>query len=355
MNPTRVLIVEDSLTVRAHLRQVLAADPELEVVGEAAEGAAAVALCAELRPDVVTMDLVMQGMSGLDATEQIMANCPVPILVVSAPDNRRELVDTFEALSAGAVDALDKPDGISDPEWGRRLAATLKLVARVAVIHHPRARLGGRAARPRTHAPARGDDVAYEVVAIGTSTGGPAAVVDVLRALPPDFGMPILLVIHIGESFALGFAEWLAGQTRRVVRYGTAGERLGALGGQVVMAPPGVHMTVRARRLHLEAGPERHSCRPSIDVLFESLAPEYGRTAVAGLLTGMGTDGACGLLEMRGAGALTIAQDEATSVVYGMPRQAALIGAAELVLPLEAIGAEIGGLRSSIREVVHRA
>jgi two-component system chemotaxis response regulator CheB len=182
------------------------------------------------------------------------------------------------------------------------------------------------------------------VVCVGASTGGPRAVVEVLTALPREYRTPVLLVLHINEPFSGGFVEWLAGQLGRAVRYPSDGEALAATAGQVVMAPPGRHLEVRRNRLYLNDGPERNSCRPSVDVLFESAAAEYGRAAAGCLLTGMGRDGAEGLLAIRNAGGRTIAQDEASCVVYGMPREAALIGAAQLVLPPSRIGPSIVAL-----------
>jgi two-component system chemotaxis response regulator CheB len=166
----------------------------------------------------------------------------------------------------------------------------------------------------------------------------------VLRSLPDGFRLPLLFVLHIGEPFGAAFAEWLDGQTRRRVAYAREGEPLSAAAGRVVMAPPDRHLIVRNSRLSLSDDPQRHSCRPSADVLFESVARECGPSAVACVLTGMGRDGAAGLLEVRQAGGLTIAQDEASSVVHGMPREAVLLGAAERVLPLSEIGPLLAAL-----------
>jgi two-component system chemotaxis response regulator CheB len=177
-------------------------------------------------------------------------------------------------------------------------------------------------------------------VAIGGSTGSPAAIVEILRSLPRDFPVPVLLVIHINEPFGAAFSQWLDGQSPLRVRYAADGEPLPS-GGVVLMAAPGRHLVVERGALRLSSGPERHSCRPSVDVLFESLAAEAGSRVLACLLTGMGRDGAAGLLALRRAGAATIAQDEATSVVFGMPREAVILGAAERVLPLGAIGPAI--------------
>jgi two-component system chemotaxis response regulator CheB len=355
----RVLVVEDSLTVRRRLVEVLAADPGIEVVGEAADGKRGIELCEQLRPDVVTMDMMLPVMSGLSATEYIMAHVPTPILVVSSSLNRGELYKTYDALAAGAVDVLDKPTGDEpDGDWEARLLATVKLVSRIRVITHPRARLAGLGrvgAEPRPGGavaspavlPARPSRRGYELAVIGASTGGPGAILDFLRALRPPFPLPILFVLHIGEPFALAFADWLDGQTGVRVSYARDGDRVGDGVGRVVMAPPDTHLALEGDRLRLSHGPMRHSCRPSVDVLFESAAREYGPSAIAILLTGMGRDGAAGLLAVRRAGGHTIAQDEATSVVYGMPREAALLGAVERQLPLAEIGPALAALAAT--------
>jgi two-component system, chemotaxis family, protein-glutamate methylesterase/glutaminase len=354
MTRVRVLVVEDSLTVRQHLCSVLATDPDIEVVAEAGDGKQAIHLCQTVRPDVVTMDMMLPVMSGLGATEYIMAHCPTPILIVSSSMNRGEVFKTYEALAAGAIEVLEKPNGEEpDGEWERRFTATVKLVSRVRTVTHVRARLGALgqshpapklwpATQPTAHRQGR-------IIAIGASTGGPGAILQILRALPRDFTLPLLVVLHINEPFAAAFAEWLDGQTGFRVSYAADGQFVSATGGRVTMAPPDSHLVVRSGRLRLTQDPERHSCRPSVDVLFESLAAEYGSSATACLLTGMGRDGAAGLLDIRRAGGLTIAQDEVTSVVYGMPREAVLLGAAERVLPLEEIGSSLAALAVETR------
>jgi two-component system chemotaxis response regulator CheB len=340
------------VTVRRRICEVLSGDPEIAVVGEAADGKQAIDLTRELAPDVITMDMMLPTMSGLAATEFIMAHAPTPILIVSSSTNRGELFKTYEALAAGAVDVLEKPRGDdSDAAWETRFLSTVKLVARIRVITHPRARLAA------IHAPVAVDPFLVvpappdppQVVAIGASTGGPGALVELLRSLPSAYRVPILLVLHIGEPFGSGFADWLDGQTTRRVIFARDGQPFAALGADVVMAPPDRHLVVRGGRLHLNRDPERFSCRPSVDVLFESVATEFGPRGAACLLTGMGRDGAAGLLAVRRAGGATIAQDEATSVVYGMPREAALLGAAARVLPLGQIGPALGALALSSR------
>ena len=340
----RVLVVEDSATMRHHLRESLAADPELVVVGEALDGGEAVELCGRLRPDVVTMDMMLPTVSGLAATERIMADFPTPILVVSSAD-RQEMYSTYNALAAGAVDVLEKPRGdASDAGWGRRLCAAVRMVSRIRVITHPRARLSRPVPLPPAPAGPPGNGI--QVVAVGASTGGPGALTELLRGLPAGFRTPVLCVQHIAasEPFAVAFSDWLADQTGRRVSYAQDGMPVRGLAGRVVLAPPDRHVYVRDAMVRLSDGPPRHSCRPSVDVLLESVAAEYGPAAAGCLLTGMGRDGADGLLRMRARGGVTFAQDEASSVVYGMPREAAMLGAAAYVLPPARIAARLGEL-----------
>lgn len=351
MKRLRVVVVEDSLTIRRRFCEILGADREFEVVGEAEDGKRAIEICEALRPDVITMDMVMPVMTGVAATEYIMAYMPTPILIVSASTNRGELFKTYDALAAGAVDVLEKPPADDvDGAWERRFLAALKLIARIKVITHLRARLTGaergvmptcETATTSTRLKRLGDPCRHSVVVFGASTGGPAAIVKVLQSLPRGIKVPVLFVLHIDEPFGVAFAEWLGQQTSHRVVYARESEALDSLRGQVVMAPPGRHLVVQGGRLHLSNDPPRHSCRPSVDVLFESVAADRGASALACLLTGMGRDGAAGLLAIRRAGGFTIAQDESTSIVYGMPREAVVLGAAQKVLPLDQIGPEI--------------
>lgn len=337
MKRIRVLVVEDSLTVRKHLCELVANDPRMQLAGEAEDGKAAIELCASLRPDVISMDMMLPQMSGLAVTEYVMAYCPTPILIVSSSFNRGEVFKTYEALAAGALEVMEKPaaDGI-EGEWERRYLDLLTLVARVKVITHPRARLSATRGAPEMVEPVVARNGRRPtLIALGASTGGPRAVVEVLKRIPADLPQPILLVMHIGEPFGASFADWLDGQTEHRVAFAAHGQRPGR---GVHLARPGHHLLLREGRLCLSDGPERHSCRPSIDVLFESLARDPGQAVLACLLTGMGADGAQGLLAIRRAGGLTVAQDEATSAVYGMPREAAQLGAAQRILPLPDIG-----------------
>jgi two-component system, chemotaxis family, protein-glutamate methylesterase/glutaminase len=354
----RVLIADDSLTARGRLARAIEGDPECEVVGEAEDGRRAFDLCAALRPSVVTLDMLMPDVDGLAATEQIMAFCPTPILIVSASPGRERARKTWKALGAGAVDFIEKPrPDEDDGAFDRRFLAAVKLVSRIKVITHLRARIEApprsmpaRVSPPQgavlgARRPTHAADVKighpqarHRLVAIGASTGGPSAVATVLGALPLSFPLPILLVLHIGAAFGASFVRWMATQLRLPVAFAVHGEPLPQLGSaRVIVAPPDRHLILRQGRLHLTTTPERHSCRPSVDELFTSVAEELGPAAIGCLLTGMGRDGAAGMLAMKSAGAVTLAQDEATSVVFGMPREAIRLSAVDQVLPLPEI------------------
>ncbi len=348
MGKIRVLVVEDSLTVRRQLCAILTADPGIELVGEAGDGKTAIELCQKLRPDCITLDMMLPVMSGVATTEYIMAHCPTPILIVSASTNRGELFKTYDALAAGAVEVLEKM-GLEEDEaaWSRKLVEMVKLVARIKVITHLRARLS-KVSDERSDAPVspaiRGERRArVRAIAVGASTGGPGALVTVLRTLPVQ-RIPMFIVLHIDEAFGPAVADWLDAQTSHRVRFARDGESLTGLGSVIIMAPPGRHLAIRDGCTRLTDDPERHSCRPSVDILFESIASELKEASIGCLLTGMGRDGASGLLVLRSAGAMTIAQDEATSVIYGMPREAAQMNAAELILPLPQIGPTLAEL-----------
>lgn len=355
MTPVRVLVVEDSLTVRERLAEVLASDPGFEVVGLASDGLEALRRYESAAPDVISLDMVLPGCSGLEVTRRIMSTRATPILVVSASVNRGEAFDALDALRAGAVDLFDKSRLGTDPGWTDAYRSALRLVSRIRVVTRPSPRTPSPpdpATRPPP-APTVSEGAApYRLVVLGASTGGPAALARVLAELPRDFGLPSLIVLHLASLFATPLVEWLGKQVSLPVRLVADGEPLPSPGpgAPVLLAPPDRHLVVQGARLRLTTDPERHACRPSVDVLFESVAREFGQRAIAGLLTGMGRDGAAGLLALRQAGAFTLAQDEATSAVFGMPRAAIERGAAQAVLPLGAIAATLDRLSRAAEE-----
>jgi two-component system chemotaxis response regulator CheB len=333
----KILVVDDSPTVRYTLQLILESDPELKVMGFAANGQEALRCALELRPDLITMDVLMPGIDGIEATRLIMEQCPTPLIIVSAHNSDPEMAIGFNALQAGALQVVDKPTNAFAPESADEraaLIATVKLMSEVRVVRR-------RFALPRRTSAAPETDVAAQpirIVAIGASTGGPAALNTLLSALPADFPTPIALVQHITPGFTNGLATWLQSGCRLPVRVVQPGERLRP--GVVFVAPDGSHLSVEnGGWLGLATSAPVNHVRPSVNVLFHSVGQIYGAAAVGILLTGMGEDGASGLRTIRQHGGVTIGQDEATSVVYGMPKAAAELDACSTILPLEQIAA----------------
>ncbi|MBI2354344.1 MAG: chemotaxis-specific protein-glutamate methyltransferase CheB [Deltaproteobacteria bacterium] len=330
----RVLIVDDSASVRMMLERIFSADPAFEVAGSARDGEEAIAAVERLSPDVATMDIYMPGMNGHEATRRIMETHPIPIVIVSGNLDEEEVVSSFRAMEAGALAAVAKPRGAGHPEHEADCALLLskvKLMAEVRVVKRwPRA---GRRASPPLSRTAVGQAAEKpRVVAIGASTGGPVVINTILSALAPGFPLPVLIVQHMAPGFIRGFAEWLGLSTRLPVHVASQGERM--LPGHVYIAPEefqmlaGIGDTISLTRSDPENGQ-----RPSVSTLFRSIADVYGSSAVGILLTGMGDDGARELKLMKDKGAVTIAQDRQSSVIFGMPGEAVKLGAASYVFP----------------------
>lgn len=340
----RVLVAEDSAVTREYLTYLLGQDPALQVVGTARDGREAVEQAERLRPDVIVMDVHMPRMNGYEATRRIMERAPTPIVMATASLSRDEAAVAFEALRAGALTVVEKPSGPDDPdqvEDARRLLETVKLMAEVKVV-----RRWPRRERPvPPAAPPATPDRKVRLIAIGASTGGPAAVADVLAGLPGDLGVPVLVVQHIARGFIGGLAEWLGQGTRLAVKVAEADEAVRP--GTVYLAPDGSQMGItRDGRIRLTSEAAEDGFCPSASHLFQSVAGAYGRSVIGVLLTGMGRDGVAGLRRLREAGGVTIAQDEETSVIFGMPGEAIRLGAAEYVLSPERIGGAIRSLVS---------
>lgn len=339
----RVLLAEDSAVVREHLVYLLNQDPALEVVGVARDGLEAVQQAERLRPDVIVMDVHMPHMDGYEATRRIMERAPAPIVVVSASGSRQDVAATLDALKAGALTALDKPAGLDHPAHeasARRLVETVKLMAEVKVVRRwPRGENSGRPAP----APAEMGRT-IRIVAMAASTGGPPVLAAILARLPRDLPVPVLLVQHIAPGFATGLVEWLARETPLTVKLAA---REPVVGGTVYLAPDGFQMSITAQgQIQLASGPAGNGFCPSASHLFTSVAAAYGPAAVGVLLTGMGRDGADGLLRLRQAGGVTIAQDERSSTIFGMPAAAIALGAAASVLSPDHIARSIHALVS---------
>ncbi len=337
----KILVVDDSLTMRRTMVDILDKDPGFDVVGEAANGKEAIHMAQAFSPDVISMDMMMPEMNGVAATEYIMAHCPTRIMILSSSLNRGELMKTYDALAAGAISAFEKPSGVEDiDDWEEKVVEELKLVSRIPVIHHIRAKKQSLPKPPLSMPELV--KTKYEMVVMGASTGGPQAMMGILQGLPSNFSIPVICVLHISQNFSGSLAEWFSNNTALNVKFATDRMFTGSLGkGLAVLAPADYHLTIENSMLKIVQTPLVNYCRPSVDVLFESAAKNIKDKAIGILLTGIGTDGASGLKQMHDAGAYTIAQDEASSVVYGMNKAAIDMGAAKKVLPYQDIASEL--------------
>jgi len=334
----RVLLADDSSLTLSILKDLIAQDPQIEVVGEAYDGRQAIDKVVQLRPDLLIMDVMMPVMDGLTAVQEIMQTSALPILILSSDSAVGEQSNAFNAIRLGALDVMRKPEGLSGAAWesfSSTLLAQIHTLSRVRVIHH------FRSSRKRTViAPLLPvTTTCRSIVAIGASTGGPKVVMKILKELPVDREASIVIVQHIASGFAAGFAEWINAESDYNVRIAKEGDLLEP--GVALVAPSDQHMEIRNGRVVLTSTPQVNGCRPSIDNLFFSLGRENAASVVAVLLTGMGRDGAEGLLALKEGGAFTIAQDEATCAVYGMPKVAFELGGVREVQPADKIAAAI--------------
>ena len=342
----RVLIVDDSAVVRAMLSRELARDPGIEVVGAAPDPYVARDKILQLQPHVLTLDVEMPRMDGITFLRRLMEHHPLPVIVLSSL-TARGTQTAIEAMEAGAVDVLSKPgSSYSVENLGAELTVKVKQAARMRV----------RAPAVRGEKPVKSAGTSLsatteKVLAIGASTGGVQALTEVLTAFPPD-APGTVIVQHMPPKFTKSFADRL--NTICAVRVKEAVDGDTVMTGQVLIAPGGLHMMLRrsgARYyVELKEGPAVFHQRPSVEVLFNSVAKYAGRNAVGAILTGMGSDGAGGLLEMRKAGAKTLAQNEATCAVFGMPQAAIKAGAAESVVPIEEVAGAMLRMCAAIRD-----
>lgn len=337
----KIGIVNDLALAVEALRRALSRNHRHTVIWTASSGEEAVALCARDTPDLVLMDLLMPGMNGVEATRQIMARSPCAVLVVTASvGSNAPLV--FEAMGYGAIDATDVPTlgGAEGDEGAAELLAKIDLIERL---------VGDRPYRVERR-PAQRKANTRRLVAIGASAGGPAALAQVLGSLPDTFPAAIVVVQHIDEKFAGSMADWLSRYSRSPVRVARPGDR--PVTGKVLLAGTNEHLVMNPDGLlDYSREPVEQSYRPSVDVFFESVNNHWPGQVIGVLLTGMGRDGASGLLSLRKRGHHTIAQDKASSAVYGMPKAAAELGAAVDILPLDRIALRLQALFADIRNV----
>ncbi|HAS51482.1 MAG TPA: chemotaxis response regulator protein-glutamate methylesterase [Gammaproteobacteria bacterium] len=357
MADVRVLVVDDSAMVRALIEALVEMTEGLTICGQAENGRQAVTQALALQPDIITMDLQMPVMGGMEAIEEIMATRPTPILVLSDVADAR---NAMAAVSRGALEATHKPSVDDGPEFTSRL----KMLAGVPVIRHIRSRHAPIAAPALTPLPlagklslappaplageVRGANVRFHgrVFAIAVSTGGPQALAQILPRLPAHFPAPVLIAQHISDGFAAGMAAWLNELCPLTVTMAQDGEFL--VPGRIYLANSTSHLAITpTRRIQLRPRADRDIYRPSCDVLLTTVAEVFGSSAVGVILTGMGRDGVKGMTAIRSAGGMTLGQDEATSVVYGMNREAIIAGSVQSVLPLAAMAGEMERLAST--------
>jgi two-component system, chemotaxis family, protein-glutamate methylesterase/glutaminase len=331
--PVRVLIVDDSAVTREILTALLNSDLEIRVIGQASTGAEAVEMTATLRPDLVMMDLMMPSMDGMEATRRIMARNPTPVLFLSSFFDKQGTYSRADAIAAGALDVVEKPALMPDWRWHHaagKLVQKVKSLAKVPVIAHihgARKLLAQQASPHESFA-----RPASDVVAIGASSGGPRVIEALLSSLPSTFALGIVVVQHMTDGFTTSMLRWL--QERCALQIKVAEEGDAIVPRRVLFTPETRHMVVGiGGRVHLSDAEPVNGHRPSIDVTFQSVARVYGARSAGVLLTGMGSDGAQGLLSIRRAGGVTMAQDEESSPIFGMPRAAIEIGAAQQVMP----------------------
>ena len=349
-----VLVVDDSATARALLVSLLVAEEDIRVVGEATTGRDAVDMASRLTPDLITMDIHMPVMDGLEATKQIMMQSPRPIIIVSSAV-RSDVELSLEAMRAGALMVMGKPEGPASPAFAnerRQFVSMVRAMSQVKVVRRHGTvspyTMNTPVARPAATPPLRLDSASgtrsFRIVAIGASTGGPAALRTILADLPGDFPVPILVVQHIARGFSAGLADWLAHDTPLRVKLAELGEL--AVAGVVYIAPDDKHLGVQLdgrgdMRVLLDRSPPVGAFRPSASFLFHSTGESLAAGVIAVILTGMGDDGVGGLRTLKARGGRVLAQDEATSVIYGMPREAVRAGVVDTTLPLTAIARKL--------------
>ncbi|MFH1416169.1 MAG: chemotaxis-specific protein-glutamate methyltransferase CheB [Elusimicrobiota bacterium] len=336
--PLRVLVVDDSITAREIISSILESDPMVKVVGEARNGREAIELTRRLKPDLITMDIKMPVMDGIEATKYIMAYIPTPIVIISQSAFNEGNAYVFQALEHGALEILEKPDPNEwkdIPKIGEKLIKDIKTLSKVPVITH----IGGKKLlkKRKTSKSDTPEAPPLKVVAVASSTGGPTALLSMLSKIPLETRSSILIVQHIAEGFVEGLSEWLDSKCKIKVKLAQNGEKIEQ--GTAYIAPCSIHMVVtKDNTISFTDDPPVNSLKPAADLLFYSVAEQYGEYSIGVVLTGMGKDGAEGSAEIKRAGGSVLVQDESSCLVYGMPKATVEMGVVDMISPLSSIG-----------------
>lgn len=341
-HPIKVLIVDDSMVASELLAYIINSDPDLKVIGCVENGEKALEFIRHNKPDVITMDIIMPKMDGFEATRRIMATTPIPIIIVSSIYKKENVEKSFQAMEAGAIEILEKPRGFQDPYYqdlATSLVKTIKIVAGTKLVTRKFVTSGEKSvheATPRTNHQDSSWTGKAEVVAIGSSLGGPQALNTIFSGLSSSFPVPILVVQHISSGFTQGFVDWLSESCS--LEISLAKNKEIALPGHVYVAPDNVHLEIDKKNvMHLVDAPPEAGLRPAASRLFRSVANVFGSNGIGIILTGMGRDGVEDLLLLKQKGGMTIAQSQESCLMYGMPKEAIAIGAARQVVHLDQI------------------
>ncbi|WML37611.1 chemotaxis-specific protein-glutamate methyltransferase CheB [Clostridium sp. OS1-26] len=341
----KVLVVDDSPTIREIMKDILGLDKDIEVIGVASNGEEALRFMEKNKPDIITMDIDMPKMNGFEATRKIMETTPVPIVIITALFNSKDIDRTFQAMEAGAVSVIEKPAAVTGSEFDKEaqnIVHMIKLMSEIKVIKRKNI-YKNRKTGSLENCKSKNGLSSIKIAAIGVSTGGPPVLQSIFSKLPSNIKIPILVVQHITPGFIQGLVDWLSGVTEYPIHIAVHGEKI--LPGHIYFAPDGFHMEVRGNgKIFLSDSEKENGLRPAVSCLFRSIARHYGKNSIGILLTGMGKDGAEELKLLKDIGAITVAQDKETSIVYGMPGEAVKLDAATYILPPEKIAELFGRL-----------
>lgn len=336
-HPIQVLIVEESAEIAKILSAIVTSDPQFAVMGCLSKGKEILPFLQTHQPDVIVIDIHLSDMDGFETTSQVMHNIPTPIIIVSAGFNQKDIDKSFKAIQVGALEIIQKPTDPQDPAFESLAHALIQSIKSAAIIQlKMRRHFTEKAAQLKKQRECKNLLFSVQIIGIGASLGGPTALRTLLSQLSSHFSVPILVVQHIADGFNQGFVNWLQESSLLKIKLAEDGEIVQP--GHVYIAPEHYHLEVESHhKIHLSDTPPEEGLRPSVGRLFRSMAKVYGKQAMGIILTGMGHDGAADLLLMKNSGALTIAQSQESCFIFGMPKEAIALGAAQYVLSLELI------------------